>query len=77
MAIDIIRTSTSRPEILQVTTEALQEHLIFDGKLRYLIHEDCVETERSNACMEYITDSGIYDVYQQDIPHLGQGKSFF
>jgi len=27
--------------------------------------------------MEYITDSGIYDVYQQDIPHLGQGKSFF
>ena len=74
--IDIIRTGTSRPELLELTTEALQEHLKFDGKFRWIVHEDAV-SYRSDKCMKYIEDCGVYDIYKQDSPAVGQGNSLF
>jgi hypothetical protein len=55
--IDIIRTSTSRPEILQVTTDALNKHLKFSGQFRWILHEDVLDKNRftniSKACKMY------------------------
>jgi hypothetical protein len=74
--IDIIRTSSSRPELLELTTHSLQKHLKFDGNFRWLIHEDAVN-DRSPKCMDFIENSGIYNVYKQDSPPVGQGNSLF
>jgi hypothetical protein len=70
--IDIIRTSSSRPEILKLTTEALHHHLKFSGTFRWIIHEDSVDGRTENT-MKYIKEN--YDVYKQDSPPINQGAS--
>lgn len=73
--IDIMRTSASRPNFLRESTEALRNMLKYSGELRWIIHEDCLHKDRSNEVMEYIKSCGLYDVYGQSSPPLGQGGS--
>jgi len=73
--IDIMRTSASRPEFFKATTEALVERVKFSGKLRWIVHEDCIFEESSDRVMEYIEQSGIYEIYHRDNPPIKQGPS--
>jgi len=71
--IDIIRTSTSRFEVFELTTEALRHHLKFSGTLRWILHEDVISDGRSKRLLEYAKDK--YDIIKSDSPSIGQGSS--
>jgi len=73
--IDIIRTTSSRPELFKMTTESLLHHLKFDGEIRWLVHEDVTNSERSKKLLEYIKEVGIYDVVKVDNPPILLGSS--
>ena len=73
--IDIMRTSASRPDYLKTTTEALQNHLKYDGGFRWLIHEDSLNEEWSKQCTAYINEVGIYNVSKVNQTPIGQGPS--
>ena len=73
--IDIMRTSASRPDYLKISTEALQEHLKYTGDFRWIIHEDCLDKGRSNKCMKFIKECGLYHKVHRDNPAIGQGPS--
>jgi len=73
--IDIIRTSASRPDYLKESTENLQKMLKFDGKFRWIIHEDNLNKNLSKQCADYINECGIYDLNKIDTLAIGQGPS--
>ena len=70
-----MRTSASRPDFLKHSTEKLLEHLKYSGNFKWIIHEDCLNKERSNECMKYIEECGVYDIVKQDNPPISQGYS--
>jgi hypothetical protein len=72
--IDIIRTSSSRPKELMMSTGSIQSHLKFSGTFRWLLHEDVILREQSERCVRFAHQSG-YSVVGVDDPPIGQGKS--
>lgn len=72
--IDIIRTSASRPDLLERTTKSLIKHIKYSGELRFIIHEDIINKELSNKCLKYAT-RGCYRVIGKHEPPIGQGNS--
>jgi hypothetical protein len=75
VVIDIMRTSASRPDFLEHSTEKLIKHLKYTGLFRWLIHEDQLDKNRSDECMKYINECGVYNVIDRHYPPLGQGHS--
>lgn len=73
--IEIIRTSASRPDLLEETTALLLKHLKFSGELIWHIHEDFLSPERSNQCIHWAKYSGVYHTTLKDLPPVGQGAS--
>ena len=73
--IDIMRTSASAPEWLKISTEALHKHLKFSGELRWIVHEDTLNSKESDKCMKYIEECGLYTVVKRDEPPIGQCMS--
>jgi hypothetical protein len=71
--INVIRTSTSRPEILEDSIVYLKENLIFDGEIKFILHEDVEDQTKSrkiqDLCEKY------FDIYKTDSPKIGQGAS--
>lgn len=74
MNLTIIRTSASRPELLIESTETLRKNLKFSGEIRWILHEDVLNREASNECVEYIKSVGNYKIIVDD-PPIGQGNS--
>lgn len=72
--IDIIRTSASRPDLLERTTESLIKNIKYSGELRFILHEDVICKKRSNKCLEYAKDT-CYEIVKMDNPPVGQGNS--
>jgi hypothetical protein len=73
--IDITRTSASRPELLKESTESMLKNLKYSGKLRWFLHEDVINREASNICVEYSRGLGIYEKVETSQPPIGQGFS--
>jgi len=73
MRIDIIRTSASAPRWIKESTEALKQFLKWSGELRWIVHEDVLNKEASDQCLEYIREN--YDLYEAHNPPIGQGHS--
>lgn len=74
--IDIIRTSASRPELLEESTESMLKNLKYSGELRWFLHEDVLNEAASERCIEYSKNLGIYTKIKKNSPPLGQCKSF-
>jgi len=72
--IDIIRTSSSRPELLELTTESWKKYLKFDGELRWILHEDVLNSDKIEAIKKIGSN---YDIFQINNPAIGQGESLF
>ena len=70
-----MRTSASRPELLKESTESLLKNLKYSGKLRWFLHEDVLNREGSNKCVEYSKSLGIYEKVEVNQPPIGQGMS--
>jgi|WetSurMetagenome_2_1015567.scaffolds.fasta_scaffold03350_11 hypothetical protein len=75
MNLDIMRTSASRPTLLKQSTESLLKNLKFSGELRWVFHEDFLNKERSNECVDYINSLDINKVLLIDKSAVGQGAS--
>jgi hypothetical protein len=73
--IDIIRTSASRPDYLKTSTEALRKNLKYDGKLRKFIHEDRLNIEWSNECINYLNSINMFMISKVNQTPIGQGAS--
>jgi hypothetical protein len=73
--LDIIRTSASRPNLLRESTESLLKNLKFLGEIRWIFHEDTLNSERSKECIDYISSLNINKVLLVDKPAVGQGTS--
>jgi hypothetical protein len=71
--IDVWRMSASRPWQLQKTSQALFDHLKYDGELRYHLIESVLVEELSNECIEYAKSLG-YSIHVIK-PARGQGHA--
>jgi hypothetical protein len=74
--VDIIRTSSSRPDLLKESTESLLKSIVFSGKIvRHIIHEDFINEDLSKKCMDYIFSCGLFNEWRVDNPPIGQAAS--
>lgn len=73
--IDIVRTSASRPDLLQRSTESLLEKILWDGDTRMILHEDVLNKEASNKCIKWAEKSGLFDIIEVSNPPITQGPS--
>lgn len=73
--IDVLITSTSRPELLARTVETMQNKLKFSGQLRWLLHEDVLDELKSRVLLHNAKYSGLFiDTVISD-PNIGLGRS--
>ena len=74
--IDVLVTSTSRPELLARTIATMQEKLKFKtGQLRWLLHEDVLDKPKSRILRHNAKYSGLFiDTVISD-PRVGLGRS--
>jgi hypothetical protein len=75
MSITIVRTSASRPEILKISTESMLKNLKYSDSLIWYLHEDILNTQASDACVEYSKSTGLYKDIMVD-NRIGHRKSF-
>lgn len=75
MKIELIRTSASRSDLLIESTKALRKFLKFDGEIVWHLHEDILNQERSNQCINYAMNCGLYKNVFINNPAIGQGHS--
>jgi len=74
--IDIIRTSSSRPELLKRSTDSLMKNTKFSGVVaNHIIHEDAINEEKSRECIDYIVYSRLFNKWKMDYPAIGQALS--
>lgn len=76
MRICIVRTSASRPGLLKKSTESMLEKLKFSGELNWFLHEDVLDRERSNECVEYSRGLNLYKEIGVSNPPIGHRRSF-
>jgi len=74
--IDFVRTSASRPELLKISTESIKKNLKYSGKIRFILHEDCLNPAASKGVELYASESGVYEIVQVNNPPIGHKKSF-
>ena len=75
--IDIVITSTSRPALLQRTVKSMQEKLKFSGKFRWLLHEDCLNLNKSAETLHWAKYSNMFDKIIMSNPRRGLGLSIY
>jgi hypothetical protein len=73
--IDILITSTSRPSLLRQTVASMQDRIKFSGKLRWLLHEDCLDEIKSAELIHWAGYSTIFDHISVSRPRIGLGQS--
>jgi len=73
--VDIMRTSASRPDYLRISTESMVKFLKPTVNFRWMVHEDQIDGGRSDECIRYARESGVYSVIERHSPPIGQGPS--
>jgi len=73
--VDIMRTSASRPNFLQISTESLVKYLKPNVEFRWILHEDAVNGGASDECVKYANECGVYSVIEKHSPPIKQGPS--
>jgi len=73
--VDIMRTSASRPDYLRISTESMIKFLKPTVNFRWMVHEDQIDGGRSDECIRYAKECGIYSVIERHSPPIGQGPS--
>ena len=73
--VDIMRTSASRPDYLRISTESMVKFLKPTVNFRWMVHEDQIDGGRSDECIRYAKESGVYSVIERHNPPIGQGAS--
>jgi len=71
--IDVIRTSASRPDLLQASLEPFKKFVKYSGRLRVLFHEDVLNKEASKECIR-IAKENFDEVFMHN-PPINQGPS--
>lgn len=74
---DILITSSSRPDLLQQTIKSMQDKLKFSGTLRWLLHEDCLDENRSTQVICWAEQSNLFDEIVVSKPRIGLGASVY
>jgi len=75
--LSVMRTSASRPELLEKSTASLLKHLDFGEYEPYewLIHEDVLNGAASARCRAMVEESGLYSVKGFHNPPITQSAS--
>ena len=74
---DVIITSSSRPELLELTLKYFEIYIHFYGNFRFILNEDFVLKDESKKLIEWAKNSCYFkdeDIYSND-PPLGLDKS--
>jgi len=50
---DIIMTGSSRPDLLKITVESFRRFLHTEKKLNWILHEDCINIEKSKESIKW------------------------
>lgn len=58
--LDVIITSSSRPEILEITMQRMEEYLHFHGNFRFILNEDFVIPKESEKLVKWARQSGYF-----------------
>lgn len=72
--IDVIRTSASRPDLLEKSTESFNKFVKYSGGLRVLFHEDMLNRPESKKCLQIAERFKFNDIYSH-YPPITQGPS--
>lgn len=74
--IDVLITSSSRPELLFSTVNSFLEKVkCLNHDLRFLLHEDFVNEERSNVAVSWAKNLALFSVIKKHNPFIGLGPS--
>lgn len=73
--LDVLITASSRPQLLKPTVEYFHKFIHFEGKMRWILHEDFVYKEQSKETIKWAKESGYFDEIYEDDPPLGLGVS--
>lgn len=77
--IDVIITSTSRPQFLKPFLESIQKHLFYSGNLRWHIHEGATNWDGSwkqfKETKKYIQNVGLFDSIQITNPNTNKAEA--
>lgn len=72
ITVDIIRTASSRPELLKKSTESLLLSIVCSYPFQHIIHEDCLFAEESEKTVSWIKKSNLFDHLIVSNPSVGQ-----
>lgn len=75
--LDVIVNSASRPILLKRTAIQFKDRLKYDGKLRFILHEDCLIKEKSDDLIKWAKDSGIFDIIERSDPSRTHGVALY
>lgn len=75
--IDILITSSSRPDLLCKTIETMQQKIKYSGSFRWLLHEDVLDNNKSAQVKHYAKYSRQFDVIVASDPSVGLGQSIY
>ena len=71
--IDVIRTSTSRPSLLEKSHYSFMNKVHYSDGFRFLLHEDVIKSEESIKCFLFAKNTG-YKI-SLNLPPIGHGCS--
>jgi hypothetical protein len=74
---DVIITSASRPEALEITVNSFKEFLKFSGKMRFHLHEDVLpnKSNESERLIKRAEGSGNFSTIVVSNPRVGRGTA--